>query len=106
MKTEGRRRKAEDRRRFFSPPSVLRLPPSVISRFDRFSDLRGAFGGEGVDELLDAEGFVEDEAKTILASLDDGVRGIVAIAGHENDACPGLSLPELAVDVVARKIGQ
>ncbi len=44
---------------------------------DGFSDF--------VEELIDFEGFEEDGGEAFLAGADDGVVGVVAEAGHEDD---------------------
>src|SRR4051794_16469736 len=44
----------------------------------------GAF--QGVEQLIDQEWLVQDEAQPVLARLDDRVRGIVAVRSHQDHA--------------------
>src|SRR4051812_29050793 len=58
------------------------------------------------EHLLDAERLVEHEPQPLLPRLDDGVRGVVAEGGHEDDAGVGTGLVELAEDVIAGHVRQ
>lgn len=55
----------------------------------RFGSGCGRRSGDGffdfIEQLGAAEGFVENGFETFLAGFDDGVRGVVAEAGHHND---------------------
>src|SRR6516162_6438503 len=58
-----------------------------------FRDSDFGFSGlQRIKQLIDTERLVQDVRQAVLAGLDDGVRGIVAIAGHEDDVGAGLSL--------------
>src|SRR6516225_4231779 len=61
---------------------------------------------QGREELIDAEGLVENESQAVLASLDQRVRRVVAVGRHEDDAGFGLGLPQVAVDLIAAAVGQ
>jgi len=60
---------------------------------------------EGGDELIDAKGLVQDKAESVLARLDDGMRGVIAIGGHKDYQGFGLGFTQAAIGVITGEIG-